>query len=184
MEGLAYLHLAQDYEHPEMRDLTLRKLRLSGKVAFGLLGTAASTALVMGLVSQPASAGGYGYGGCGGGGGCDSYGSYDNYGGDYGYGGYGSYGGDYGYGGHDSYYPSYGGGCGGGGGCDGGYDPVYPIDSAYDIQVALSNCGFPVAVDGVYGPETASAVAAFQASRGLLVDGVVGPQTASALGLL
>ena len=38
-----------------------------------------------------------------------------------------------------------------------------------------------VKVDGVYGPETESAVRSFQSSNGLSVDGVVGPQTAAAL---
>jgi peptidoglycan hydrolase-like protein with peptidoglycan-binding domain/cell wall-associated NlpC family hydrolase len=38
-----------------------------------------------------------------------------------------------------------------------------------------------VKVDGVYGPETETAVRQFQTSRGLAVDGVVGPQTTSAL---
>lgn len=31
--------------------------------------------------------------------------------------------------------------------------------------------------DGIYGPQTASAVKAFQRKRGLIVDGIVGPQT-------
>jgi peptidoglycan hydrolase-like protein with peptidoglycan-binding domain len=38
-----------------------------------------------------------------------------------------------------------------------------------------------VPVDGIYGPMTADAVAAFQAHCGLWVDGVVGPETWSAL---
>jgi hypothetical protein len=53
----------------------------------------------------------------------------------------------------------------------------------FDIQVALSNAGFGVSVDGVYGPETHYAVVAFQQAVGLVPDGVVGPATASALGL-
>lgn len=36
--------------------------------------------------------------------------------------------------------------------------------------------------DGVYGPQTASAVQAWQKARGLVVDGVVGQQTAQSFG--
>jgi peptidoglycan hydrolase-like protein with peptidoglycan-binding domain len=35
----------------------------------------------------------------------------------------------------------------------------------------------PLAVDGIFGPETASAVRQFQAQEGIPVDGIVGPQT-------
>ncbi len=45
------------------------------------------------------------------------------------------------------------------------------------LQQALGGVG----VDGVYGPETEAAVAAFQERNGLAVDGVVGPQTWNAL---
>lgn len=51
-----------------------------------------------------------------------------------------------------------------------------------DIQKALMAKGFdPGVIDGVWGRRTASAVRAFQLSRGLQVDGVVGPVTAKAL---
>lgn len=50
------------------------------------------------------------------------------------------------------------------------------------LQHTLARLGYPVAVDGVYGPATAEAVATFQASQGgLEVDGVVGPATRTAL---
>jgi len=49
------------------------------------------------------------------------------------------------------------------------------------LQRRLTNAGFPVAVDGVFGYGTDNAVRAFQASRGLVPDGVVGPATAQAL---
>jgi peptidoglycan hydrolase-like protein with peptidoglycan-binding domain len=40
-----------------------------------------------------------------------------------------------------------------------------------------------IPADGVYGPQTRSAVRAFQRSHGLVVDGIAGPQTLAALGL-
>ena len=52
------------------------------------------------------------------------------------------------------------------------------------IQRALAERGFnPGPIDGAYGHLTTSAVAAFQAARGLVVDGKVGPDTAGALGI-
>lgn len=49
------------------------------------------------------------------------------------------------------------------------------------VQFLLGMDGHSVTVDGVFGPETLSAVRGFQSSHGLAVDGIVGPQTWLAL---
>ncbi|MDR0917034.1 MAG: peptidoglycan-binding protein [Oscillospiraceae bacterium] len=49
------------------------------------------------------------------------------------------------------------------------------------LQTALTRAGFPTAVDGVFGSDTASSVRKFQATRGLVQDGIVGAKTWSAL---
>jgi hypothetical protein len=54
-----------------------------------------------------------------------------------------------------------------------------------EIQGALAARGFdPGPLDGIFGHNTAAAVAAFQHVTGLVADGEVGLQTAGALGLL
>jgi N-acetylmuramoyl-L-alanine amidase len=50
-----------------------------------------------------------------------------------------------------------------------------------DIQRRLTGLGFPVVVDGTYGPRTEQSVVRFQESRGLPADGIVGPETWRAL---
>jgi Putative peptidoglycan binding domain len=53
------------------------------------------------------------------------------------------------------------------------------------LQQALAAKGFdPGPIDGEFGANTAAAIAAFQATNGLVVDGQVGTQTASALGVV
>jgi peptidoglycan hydrolase-like protein with peptidoglycan-binding domain len=59
-------------------------------------------------------------------------------------------------------------------------------DSGPDVvilQESLDAEGLPVTVDGVYGPETADAVMAFQEQEQLTVDGAVGSETGEALGI-
>ena len=45
------------------------------------------------------------------------------------------------------------------------------------LQTMLSKDGSTLAIDGIFGPGTQSAVRAFQNRYGLKVDGIVGPQT-------
>jgi len=53
-----------------------------------------------------------------------------------------------------------------------------PDDHVKEIQLALREKGFdPGPIDGLFGEMTENAVAAFQASVGLIVDGEVGPNT-------
>ncbi len=53
-------------------------------------------------------------------------------------------------------------------------DKVFPVRPLQQLLRARSH---PVAVDGIFGPNTESAVKAFQQSRSLTSDGIVGPQT-------
>src|SRR5678816_3000189 len=49
------------------------------------------------------------------------------------------------------------------------------------LQYLLRARGHSVTVDGTFGPNTDTAVKAFQAANGLAVDGVVGPNTWAAI---
>ena len=49
------------------------------------------------------------------------------------------------------------------------------------LQYLLNTHGAGLAVDGIFGARTNSAVRSFQASHGLVVDGIVGPQTWSSV---
>lgn len=50
-----------------------------------------------------------------------------------------------------------------------------------ELQALLVRAGFPVKVDGDFGPSTRTAVMAFQKANGITVDGVAGPETARRL---
>ena len=52
--------------------------------------------------------------------------------------------------------------------------PIFPVRT---LQQLLRARNHPVAVDGIFGPNTESAVKAFQQSKSLPADGIVGPQT-------
>lgn len=51
---------------------------------------------------------------------------------------------------------------------------IFPVRT---LQQLLRARNHPVAVDGIFGPNTEAAVKAFQQSKGLAADGIVGPQT-------
>lgn len=62
--------------------------------------------------------------------------------------------------------------------------PVYPGmrgESVAEVQAALVQEGYELAVDGVFGQQTRAAVEDFQEEQDLQVDGIVGPETAGAL---
>ena len=44
-------------------------------------------------------------------------------------------------------------------------------------QGRLVVAGYPIAVDGIFGPQTRAAVIAFQKAHGLTTDGIIGPKT-------
>ncbi|MBW1602596.1 peptidoglycan-binding protein [Streptomyces sp. JJ66] len=74
-----------------------------------------------------------------------------------------------------------GGGGGGGGGGDSGLP--YPSSHALQVQWNLAGMGYLPwsGVDGILGPQTASAVRAFQRDACITVDGIAGPVTDSHL---
>jgi peptidoglycan hydrolase-like protein with peptidoglycan-binding domain len=57
-------------------------------------------------------------------------------------------------------------------------DKEHPVPT---LQYLLRARGYPVTVDGVFGPHTDAAVRDFQRAKHLAVDGVVGPDTWRAL---
>jgi hypothetical protein len=54
-------------------------------------------------------------------------------------------------------------------------DQVRP--DVWSWQNQMNNLGYPIQVDGQYGPESAGAASHLQASKGLPVDGICGPRT-------
>lgn len=55
-------------------------------------------------------------------------------------------------------------------------------ESVKYLQRRLTDYGYPLTVDGFFGPKTEAVVRKFQTTAALLVDGIVGPQTWQALG--
>lgn len=54
-------------------------------------------------------------------------------------------------------------------------------DDVRAVQLALSQAGYKVGIDGYFGPQTDHSVRVFQEQHGLLDDGIVGPVTAALL---
>jgi peptidoglycan hydrolase-like protein with peptidoglycan-binding domain len=46
-----------------------------------------------------------------------------------------------------------------------------------DVQDRLNSIGYPLTVDGSFGPGTETAVKQFQTEHGLSADGIIGPET-------
>lgn len=56
-------------------------------------------------------------------------------------------------------------------------------DDVRTLQLALSQAGYKVGIDGDFGPQTEAMVYQFQGQHGLVQDGEVGPRTAAILDL-
>lgn len=50
-----------------------------------------------------------------------------------------------------------------------------------ELQTKLQKLGYPIKIDGDFGPKTENVVKLFQRNKGLVVDGIVGPKTLSEL---
>ncbi len=59
--------------------------------------------------------------------------------------------------------------------------PYMSGDDVKAVQQKLVDHGYPIKVDGEYGPETKKAVIKFQRAKGLVADGIVGEKTLAAL---
>jgi N-acetyl-anhydromuramyl-L-alanine amidase AmpD len=59
--------------------------------------------------------------------------------------------------------------------------PLPDVHTISGLQQALRMLGYPIAVDGDYGPETRQVVTSFQMHAGIVVDGIVGAQTEAKL---
>jgi hypothetical protein len=55
------------------------------------------------------------------------------------------------------------------------------LETGLHLQSLLTAKGYPLKIDGLFGPKTADAVRKFQADNKLTTDGIVGPRTWAAL---
>jgi peptidoglycan hydrolase-like protein with peptidoglycan-binding domain len=56
-------------------------------------------------------------------------------------------------------------------------DQAAPNQDVRYLQQNLNKNGYPVTIDGIFGPKTEQAVINFQRSKRIQADGIVGPQT-------
>lgn len=205
MEALAFLHLSQSYETPENEELNFDLRSTVTKAAIGVVGLGS----IVGVLSHADQASAYGryygyypyypvsYNPCP----YNYYPSSYNYYPRYNYYPVYSYYPSYNYypyySDYSYYYPS---------GYDNSGNAYYEVSGATytdeglvgtntslygdqgpfvaSIQQALADRGYYQGeIDGVYGPLTYEAVAAYQTANGLTVDGIAGGQTLDSLGL-
>jgi peptidoglycan hydrolase-like protein with peptidoglycan-binding domain len=65
--------------------------------------------------------------------------------------------------------------------CHSGFYGGVDTQNVRTWQQRMHDIGWPIDVDGAYGPQSSQLCGQFQAERGLAVDGLAGPQTWSAL---
>lgn len=61
-------------------------------------------------------------------------------------------------------------------------DQAAPNQDVRYLQQKLTQKGYPVTIDGIFGGKTEQAVIKFQRSKRIAIDGIVGPQTWERLG--
>lgn len=62
-----------------------------------------------------------------------------------------------------------------------GYNQTNKYDAVMAAQILLSKECYPIAQDGIFGPETHAAILYFQDKHNLSCDGIIGPNTWIAL---
>lgn len=58
-----------------------------------------------------------------------------------------------------------------------GYNHTTQGSAVYVAQILLSQCGYNITIDGIFGPQTKNALENFQVNNNLSVDCIIGPNT-------